>query len=235
MSRVGRATKRGVEVVLTAAVLAVASPLILAVAIVLKCVGEHRVFYRQERIGLGGRPFDLLKFTTMYDRVSQRADGGMALDSDPEVFPFGRFLRKTKLNEVPQLLNVLKGDMALVGPRPLTQKTFSKYPVGVQANLSTIRPGLTGAASVVFRSEEALLAKARGNKARLYDEVIVPHKALIESWYVDNWSLLLDLKILFATAVAVLNPRSDLPLGILPPQLRQPPDLDAWFPGEASP
>ena len=192
------------------------SPLLLSVSAVLLVVGERRVFYRQRRVGKGGKEFDLLKFTTMYDSVAARPDGGMAVDTDPEVFPFGRFLRRTKINELPQLFNVIRGDMGLVGPRPLTWRTLNKYDPELLETILQRRPGLTGAASLVFRDEEEILARAGSNRAEVFNTQIIPRKQRIEAEYAANASLMLDVKIVLATAFSVLLPSSDVPRKLLP-------------------
>ena len=122
----------------------------------------------------------------------------------------GRFLRKTKLNELPQLLNVLRGDMSLVGPRPLTAETFACYSPEVQRRVVEARPGVTGIGSIVFRDEERIVAESELSAIDCYRQEIAPYKGRLELWYIDNRSLWLDLKLILLTAVAVLAPRSRL-------------------------
>lgn len=200
--------KRALDIFVSAVAVIALLPVALPICLILRICGEKRAFFRQERLGHAGRTFYLLKFTTMMDSVADRDNGGLALDSDPEVFPFGRLLRRTKLNEVPQLFNVLKGDMSLVGPRPLTIKSFSKFAPEVQEALSNVKPGLTGIGAIVFRDEEVILARSQLDRRECYAREILPYKGELERWYVENRSAWLDLKILIATAWVVVFPKS---------------------------
>ena len=152
--------KRLLDLSLSLAAALVFLPVGLVIAAVLCLTGEGEVFYRQERVGRDGKSFGLLKFATMLKRSPSIGTGTITLKNDPRVLPFGRFLRKTKLNEVPQVLNVLKGDMSLVGPRPLTPQTFAFYSPEVQREIVRVRPGLTGVGSIVFRDEESILGRS---------------------------------------------------------------------------
>ncbi len=214
--------KRALDILVSMVLLGLSLPLTIPICIILKFTGEKRIFFRQERIGLGGKPFQLLKFTTMMDSVANRPDGGLVLDTDPEVFWFGRILRKTKLNEVPQLLNVLRGDMSLVGPRPLTMKSFWRYKPEVQEAISRVRPGLTGIGSIVFRDEAGLIARSNLDRNRCYEEIILPYKGALEQWYTKNASLLTDLQLLAITACVVLFPNVRLHERVFP-SLPKPP------------
>lgn len=186
------------------------APLLLPIMLILKCTGEHYIFYRQERIGLHNRKFYMLKFATMLLN-SPNMDGGLhTTHGDPRVLPFGRFLRKTKLNELPQLINIFCGDMSIVGPRPLVDKTFAPYPDEVKARIYSVRPGLTGIGSVVFRDEEAILTHSKLPAEECYAKVVAPYKGALEMWYLAHYGLLTDLKLIFITAWVVLFPRSKL-------------------------
>lgn len=185
-------------------------PLGLAISVVLAFTGEREILYAQSRIGLRGRRFSLLKFATMLKDSPNIGTGTVTVPNDPRVLPAGRFLRKTKLNELPQLWNVLKGDMSLVGPRPLAAQDFSCYSPEVQRVIVGVRPGLTGVGSIVFRDEEQTLAESDLPPLACYRREIAPYKGELELWYIDNQSLALDLKLLFLTAVAVVAPRSKL-------------------------
>ncbi|MDE2184682.1 MAG: sugar transferase [Alphaproteobacteria bacterium] len=187
------------------------------VAVALRLTGEGEIFYGQERIGRGGRPFRILKFATMLKNSPHLSGGDITVKGDPRILPVGRFLRKTKINELPQLFNVLLGDMSLIGYRPLTPRVAALFPQGYWSELSDIRPGLSGIGSIVFRDEERLLS-ASSDRERLYSEVIVPYKAALELWYARHQSFWLDLKLIALTVVAILKPNmvadrwfSDLP------------------------
>lgn len=198
--------KRAFDIVAALLGLLALAPLLLVVSLILLVTGEKRVFFFQERVGQFRKPFNLVKFTTMSDAALDRPDAGITLDDDPDVFPFGRVLRRTKINELPQLINVLRGDISLVGPRPLTPRSFARYPEQVQEQLAQLKPGLTGLASVIFRDEERIIANSPKSREQCYIEDIRPRKAQFERIYGANMSFWLDLKIVFATAVSVLAP-----------------------------
>lgn len=202
--------KRLLDITLTLLVLVPVLPVGLAIVVILSLTGEREVFYKQIRIGKDNRRFGLLKFATMLKNSPKLGTGTLTVPNDPRVLPFGRLLRATKLNELPQLLNVLKGEMSLVGPRPLTPDVFGYYSPEVQRRILKVRPGLTGVGSIVFRDEERILARSDRPPQECHREEIAPHKGRLEVWYVERHSLLLDLKLLLLTAVAVLVPESRL-------------------------
>lgn len=200
---------RSLDLVLSTGVLALLLPLLLAIAAVLALTGEKKIIYRQTRIGRGGNEFDLLKFATMLE--DSPAMGGLLTDTnDPRVLPVGRFLRASKLNELPQLINVIRGDLSLVGPRPQVRRHYDCYDTSVKKLINTVRPGITGVAALLFRDEERLLSSGEHANQRLYDEVIAPYKGELEAWYVQNRSLGLYFKLLILTAIAVVFPRNEL-------------------------
>ena len=184
-------------------------PIGLLTALVLRFTGEGEVFYAQARVGRNGEAFRLLKFATMV-KNSAKIGGTVTKPGDPRVLPVGRLLRKAKLNELPQLLNVLRGDMSLVGPRPLTAETFGCYSPEVQRRVVEAPPGLTGIGSIVFRDEESIIGKSELSAIDCYHEEIAPYKGRLELWYIDNCSLWLDIKLILLTVVAVLAPHSRL-------------------------
>lgn len=202
--------KRFLDITLTALLLVPVFPVGLIIAALLSFTGEREIFYAQTRIGKDGRRFGLLKFATMLKDSPKLGTGTLTVPNDPRVLPIGRLLRGTKLNELPQLLNVLKGDMSLVGPRPLTPDVFDYYSPRVRRRIVGVRPGLTGVGSIVFRDEERILAQSQRSPKDCHREEIAPHKGELEVWYVENRSLLLDLKLLLLTVVAVLVPESRL-------------------------
>ena len=133
--------------------------------------------------------------------------GTITLENDPRILPFGRILRKTKINELPQLLNVLRGEMSFIGPRPLTNETFSAYSREVQLRISSVTPGLSGVGSIIFRDEESLLGNEADSVA-FYRDVIAPYKGELEMWYVDNMSIMNYFRLIFFTIFVVLFPKS---------------------------
>ena len=193
----------------------------LPTILILKFTGEKEVFYRQARIGSKGKPFNLLKFATMVKNSPNLGSGEITLKDDPRVLPVGKFL-KTKINELPQLFNILKGDMSIVGPRPMVPKTYELYPEKAKEKLNTLRPGLTGLGSIIFRDEEAYLDGSEDPKM-FYEKQIIPYKSDLEVWYVTNNSLALYIKIIIITAWVIIFPKSDL-ASILLPNLPKKPD-----------
>jgi len=198
--------KRTLDIVLSLAALVVLSPFLLGIMLILRFTGEGEVFFRQKRIGYQNRPFGLIKFVTM--RKDSPKSGTITVAGDPRILPVGRYLRKSKLNELPQLLNVLLGDMSIVGPRPLTDETFALYPDDLKPLVYRCKPGLSGLGSLVFRDEEEILRKSGRDRTTCYREEIAPLKGALEVWYHDHRSIGTDLKIILCTIVAVLIPGS---------------------------
>jgi lipopolysaccharide/colanic/teichoic acid biosynthesis glycosyltransferase len=201
--------KRLLDIVLSFLALVVLAPFLLPVVIILRFTGEGEVFYIQERAGLGGNSFGLYKFATMLKNSPNIGSGEITVQGDPRVLPFGQFLRKTKLNELPQLWNIFIGDMSVVGPRPMVLNTYAHYPEEARKKLNTIRPGLTGIGSIVFRDEERYLAD-RDEPMEFYREHIIPYKSDLELWFVENNTLRLYIKIIFVTAWVVVFPLSNI-------------------------
>ncbi len=200
---------RILDILFSSLALLLLSPLLIPIAVLLRLTGEGEIFFCQQRVGKDGKPFGLLKFATMLKNSPHMATGTVTLKHDPRVLPVGRFLRKTKINELPQLLNILKGDMSLIGPRPQTQRCFDAFPNESQKAIQQVRPGLSGIGSIIFRNEEELMDQA-DDADRFYDEVIMPYKGKLEEWYVANQSLLLYLQLIFLTAWVVVFPKSEL-------------------------
>lgn len=197
------------DIVLAGGTMLFLSPIFLPLMIVLRFSGEGEVFYRQQRVGLGGRNFGLLKFATMLKNSPKIGAGEITIRNDPRILPLGAFLRKTKLNELPQLWNIVIGDMSIVGPRPMVPSTFEHYPEEARNVLCTVRPGLTGIGSIVFRDEERYL-DGHADPMAFYRGVIIPHKSNLELWYIENQSLKLYLLLIFATAWVIFFPNSKI-------------------------
>ena len=161
-------------------------------------------------MGRSGAEFTLLKFTTMAS--GSAVAGDITYGDDPRVLPVGRWLSALKIDELPQLWNTFVGEMSLVGPRPLTPRAFHCYSPRVQEIVKSMRPGVTGVGSLVFRNEDRILAQATGDPKEYYDKVIIPLKGQLETWYFAHRSLYIDLLILACTLVAVPWPRSRLHL-----------------------
>ena len=206
-----RIIKRTGDFLIALILLILLSPLLIPLVILLKLTGEGYVFYFQRRIGFRNQPFDIWKFATMLKDSPNIGTGLITLRNDPRLTPFGGFLRKTKLNEVPQLINVLIGNMSFVGPRPLVKKTFDYYTDDVKEKIYLSKPGITGIGSVIFRDEEALISNSKLPPDQFYSEVISPYKGALELWYLRRKSVWVDLLILFLTAWVIVFPESRLP------------------------
>lgn len=200
--------KRLIDIFLTLIVLIILSPVLIIICVILLCSGEHEVIYFQKRIGRDLKPFLIWKFTTMLKNSEKMGDGLLTIREDPRVLPFGKFLRKTKINEIPQLINILIGDMSIVGPRPLIYDPYK----GVGKVIYSNRPGLTGIGSIIFRDEEDLISKTKLNKKDFYDNYICLHKGELELWYKKNYSFWTDMKIIFCTAWVIFFSNSTLPM-----------------------
>jgi len=181
-------------------------PILLPIMLILKCTGEHYVFYRQERIGRDGKPFMILKFATMLKDSPNLPGGFITKHGDPRVLPFGRLLRKSKINELPQIFNVWLGQMSFIGPRPVVASHFALYSETQQMAIRRMRPGLSGIGSLFFRDEEAILTHPDHEAKWIHDHVAAPYKGSLEQWYADRPTLLNYFKLMGLTMIAVLNP-----------------------------
>lgn len=207
--------QRGLDILLASFAILILLPFLLPIALLLRFSGEGDIFYRQQRVGMGGRPFGLLKFATMLRDSPSIGAGEITLMNDPRVLPMGRFLRKTKLNELPQLWNIVIGDLSVVGPRPMVPNTFLVYPLDAQRDLNTVRPGLSGVGSLIFRDEERWLS-VHDDPRTFYRNVIIPYKASVEQWYIRHRSLVLYLQVILLTMIALIAPRTRLPWRVWP-------------------
>ena len=203
--------KRLTDIILSLLSLLVLSPLFLTICFILKFTGEGEIFYLQKRLGLNGKEFYIYKFATMLKASESMGSGIYTAKNDSRILPFGNFLRKSKINELPQILNILFGTISLVGPRPLIRKTFELYSEGDRSIISSVKPGLTGAGSIVFRNEEDLLLKAGANIEEFYENNITPYKASLERWYVKNKSFKVDLFIILITAYSIFFKQTRMP------------------------
>jgi len=182
-------------------------PLLVTIIIILKCTGEGEVFFIQKRIGRNGKFFKLFKFATMLKESPKIGTGTITIRGDPRILPVGKFLRKTKINELPQLFNVFLGDMSIIGPRPLTLQTFSSYSIVTQNIIKKVRPGLSGVGSIIFRDEEEILHGANAS-FDFYDKVIAPYKGALEEWFVFNKGLYIYFVIIFMTIWVIFFPKT---------------------------
>ena len=201
---------RILEIILSIFALLILLPLFIPIFIILLLTGEHKVFYLQNRVGYKNKNFKILKFATMLSNSENMGAGSLTLKNDSRVLPFGAFLRKTKINELPQILNIITGDLSIVGPRPQTQVDFEKYSDEVQQKIYNVKPGLTGIGSIVFRDEESLisLASENENPHDFYKRVIAPYKGELEIWYQNHYSVYLDFQLIFITAWVIVVPET---------------------------
>ncbi|MFN8247443.1 MAG: sugar transferase [Ferruginibacter sp.] len=200
--------KRLFDLLIATIALVLLAPIFIPVIIILLLTGEHEVFYLQKRVGYKNRIFGIWKFATMLKNSPNMGTGEITLRNDPRVTTFGKFLRMSKINELPQIINVFKGDMSIVGPRPLMEISFKLYSPEVQKIIYNSRPGMTGIASIVFRDEEKLLSEAADPKA-MYRS-IYPYKGELEIWYQEHASTYTDMMIIFLTAWSIFFPGNKL-------------------------
>ena len=203
--------KRLLDIVVSLLTLVVLLPLFIPIIIILKFSAEGEVFYFQERYGIYNSKFKIWKFATKVKNSMNIGTGSITLQNDPRVTRIGFFLRKTKINELPQIINILKGDISLVGPRPLVTKTFCAYNEEVQSKIYNVKPGLTGIGSIIFRDQESIISAVKDEDPHeFYKRVIAPYKGELEMWYQSNNSFFLDLQLIFMTAWVILVPTSKL-------------------------
>lgn len=182
--------KRMFDLVTAIILLVMFSPLMLLIAIAIKITSPGEVIFKQERLGRHGRVFYLLKFRSMVKNAVNLGSGMLLEENDPRITPVGKFLRKTSLDELPQLINVLKGEMSMVGPRPAPVFHLPKYDAEQRRRL-LVKPGITGWAQV-------------NGRVALY----WPQRIELDLWYIDHYSLWLDILILFKTVLAIFDKKS---------------------------
>lgn len=200
--------KRILDLVIAIIAILVLSPIFFIVIPILFFTGEHKVFYLQDRVGFKNNYFKIIKFATMLQNSPSIGTGSLTLKNDPRVLPIGKFLRKTKINELPQLFNVILGDLSIVGPRPQMKVDFDKYSEEVKIRIYNIKPGITGVGSIIFRDEESFLSSSTEDPHVFYTRIIAPYKGKLEIWYQDNQSIFLDLKVIFLTIWVIFFPKS---------------------------
>ncbi len=200
-----RRLKRAMDLVGALLLLALFSPLMSVLAVAVWLRNGPPVIHRETRYGVHGRPFTLMKFRTL--RKGTGSQGSIATEGDERIEPLGQFLRRWRLDEFPQLLHVLSGDMSLVGPRPLPVAHASTVPEEMLVALGSVAPGLTGPASVLFLAEDAVLA-GRPDAEQRYLDTVLPAKLATELDYIRHWSLAADLRILWQTVLWTWSPRA---------------------------
>lgn len=194
------ACKRAFDILCSFLGLTVLSPVLLVVSVLVAVTSPGGVFFRQERIGKDGKPFRIFKFRSM-----RKDNAGLKITTgnDSRITPVGRFLRKSKIDELPQLINVLVGDMSFVGPRPEVADYVNLY-TPYQRQVLLVRPGITGLASIRFRNENDLLT-ASNDPNRTYVEQIMPRKIDLDLEYIPHASVFYDIKLIFQTFAVVIK------------------------------
>lgn len=193
--------KRSFDLLVSSLLLVITSPVTLICTFLIRADGSPPL-YRGKRVGLHGVPFDMFKFRTMVPDTGRIGPSSTA-DDDPRITEIGAFLRRYKLDELPQLLNVVKGEMSLVGPRPQIGSDVALYTPD-ERRLLSVRPGITDYASIRFRSEGEIL-KGEADPDEAYVRLIRPEKIRLGLLYVDNHSMVTDIRILFLTVLAVFD------------------------------
>ena len=205
--------KRTFDILSSGITILILSPLLSPVIIGLRFSGEGYIWYKQERVGYRNKKFLIWKFATMLKDSANMPGGIMTTKRDPRITPLGGFLRKSKINELPQLFNIFFGHMSVVGPRPVMRISFEAYPDEIQKVIYNVKPGLTGIGSIIFRDEEELITEVKNNGGDLwefYKGKIYPFKGKLEIWYQQHNSFFLDLKLIFLTAWVIFFPKSKL-------------------------
>lgn len=221
--------KRFFDFLFALLLLIVISPILIPVMIGLKLTGEGYIWYFQKRVGKNNKLFDIWKFATMLKDSPNMKGGIITTKRDPRITPMGGFLRTSKINELPQVINVLRGEMSFVGPRPVLQKSFDAYPEEVKSVIYNVMPGITGIGSIVFRDEETMMTKVKESGADpmlFYKEKIYPYKGQVELWYQAHQSFYTDFMILFITAWVILFPGSNLLYAVFPDLPKKPTALE---------
>jgi lipopolysaccharide/colanic/teichoic acid biosynthesis glycosyltransferase len=208
--------KRFFDIVFSLTAIIVLSPIFVPVIILLLLTGEHEVFYKQDRVGYKNKIFKILKFATMLKNSPNMGDGDITKRGDPRITAVGKFLRQSKLNELPQVFNIFLGDMSFVGPRPLMKVGFDRYSDEFKGKVYNVIPGLTGIGSIVFRDEELIITQSNLPVQETYKHIILPYKGALEVWYQQHRNFYTDFMIMFLTAWYVVFPKSNLVHKVFP-------------------
>ena len=208
--------KRFFDIIFSLVAFILLLPIFIPIVILLLLTGEHEVFFRQERVGYRNKIFHILKFVTMLKNSPNMGHGDVTVRKDPRITPIGKFLRQSKFNELPQIINILTGDMSFVGPRPLMKVGFDRYSDEMKSKIYNTIPGLTGIGSILFRDEELIITQSTLPPHECYRDVILPYKGALEVWYQQHQNFYTDFMILFLTAWYVGFPKSNLVYKIFP-------------------
>ncbi len=221
--------QRFFDILFSGLALIIFSPFLIPIAIILKFTGEGEIFYLQERIGKDGKPFKLIKFATMLKDSPNIGTGTVTVKNDPRVLPIGNFLRKTKINELPQLMNIFLGDMSIIGPRPQTARCFLAFPKKSQNAITQVKPGLSGIGSIIFRDEESILDDDSIDRVKFYDNIIAPYKGELEEWYLKHHNLYTYFMLIILTIWVILFSDSKIYKNIFKDLPKVPKKLRKWL------
>ena len=216
------------DILFSGLALTILTPFVLPLIFILKVSGEGEIFFFQERVGKGRKYFKLYKFATMKKNSPNIGTGTVTIKNDPRILPLGNFLRKTNINELPQLINILKGDMSFIGPRPQTKRCFSAFPLSSQKEIVKVRPGLSGVGSIIFRSEEEMMQE-NNDPEKFYDEIVMPYKGSLETWYVSHQSITSYFYLIMLTILVILGLNIRLIWRIFNDLPLPPPELNKWI------
>ncbi len=208
--------KRFFDIIFSLVAIVILLPVFIPVIILLLLTGEHEVFYKQDRVGYKNKIFKILKFATMLKNSSNMGDGDITKRGDPRITAVGKFLRQSKLNELPQVFNIFLGDMSFVGPRPLMKVGFDRYSDEMKSKVYNAQPGLTGIGSIVFRDEELIITQSNLPPHECYRDIILPYKGALEVWYHKHLNFFTDFMILFLTAWYIVFPKSNMVYKVFP-------------------
>ena len=220
--------QRFFDIVFSGIALVLLSPLLLPLIFILRVTGEGEIFFPQNRVGLRGKNFKLYKFATMLKDSPNMGSGTVTVKNDPRILPIGRFLRKTKINELPQLINIFNGDMSVIGPRPQTQRCFDAFPKSSQIEIIKVRPGFSGIGSIIFRNEEDMM-DANNEPDKFYDEIVMPYKGSLENWYVSHQNIFSYFSLIGLTVWVVLGFSTKLVWKLFKELPRPPEALSKWI------
>ncbi len=224
--------KRLLDIVTASVALLVLLPFFIPIIIALKFTAEGEIFYLQDRVGFKNQPFKIWKFATMLKASPNMLTGSLTVRNDPRVTPVGKYLRISKINELPQLINVLLGNMSLVGPRPQMKVDFDVYPGHVRERIYDIKPGVTGIGSIIFRDEEKMMSESGMPVKEFYARHIAPYKGELELWYQENMSFFTDLMLIFLTVWVIFFPESGLIFKVFKDLPAPPEELRKFIPGK---
>lgn len=220
--------QRGFDIIFSSIALVLLSPFFLLLMLILRLTGEGEIFFRQNRVGLEGKYFKLIKFATMLKDSPNIGTGTLTVKDDSRILPIGGILRKTKINELPQLINIFNGDMSIIGPRPQTQRCFNAFPPSSQNEIIKVRPGLSGIGSIIFRDEEDMMY-ANNNPDKFYNEIVMPYKGSLEDWYVSHQNIASYFSLISLTILVVLGFGSDLVWKLFKDLPPPPEELKLWI------